>query len=204
MKGSQNKKLRGEKPFDTMEILIRSSFFASLFMLSKHVNASERSDSNVRFFSAKMRWSKTDYLFIMLSIWTSVHILMEIVEFAKFEGYATPETMPFGYFMLLFLYVIKKASDLWLNIQWKKRKGELYLISWFIVMMVMYIIQFATNGEYVVPRSLLVTIIGIVIAYACSMISTVAHFLVTTPEGNSLLKCYIKNKFNNGNNKTAK
>lgn len=140
----------------------------------------------------------------MLSLWTTIHLAMTVAEFAKLDNYMVPDTMPFGYFMLLLLYVIKKGSDLWLNIHWQKRKGEFYLVAWFVVMMMMYIIQFVTDGAYVVPKSMLVTIIGIVIAYTGSMVSTIAHYLVTSDEGNGLVRYYLKNRYNNKPPKNGK
>ncbi|XOU94816.1 MAG: hypothetical protein ACNFW9_01985 [Candidatus Kerfeldbacteria bacterium] len=143
-------------------------------------------------FGKKGKRSKTDYLFVMLAIWTSVQFVMIIVEFIKYENFTVPGGMPFGYFMLLLLYIIKKESDRWLKIHWEKRVGEFYLIGWFVAMMIMFIIEFSTDGEYKVPRKLFETIIAIVVAYIGSMSSIIIHYLVTSKNGSGIIKDYFK------------
>ncbi|MCH7491962.1 hypothetical protein IID19_00010 [Patescibacteria group bacterium] len=102
--------------------------------------------------------------------------------------------MPIVYFFLLILYIVKKESDRWLDIKWKKRKGEIYLVLWFVVTGVMFIIEWFTSGYYLVPGRLIETLIWIIVAYAGAMVSIIVHHLINSETVISLLKLYLKER----------
>jgi len=138
--------------------------------------------------------SKTDWLFKLLAGWTIIQLAMCVAEFLKLDSFSVPGSMPFGYFLLLILYIVKKESDRWLDVRWKKRKGEFYLVAWFIVAGVMFIIEFFTLDKYIVPKRLIETLIWIVVVYFGAMISIIIHHLINSETVVSIVKLYLTNK----------
>lgn len=137
---------------------------------------------------------KTHWLFKLLAGWTIIQLAMCVAEFLKLDTFSVPEGMPFCYFLLLILYIVKKESDRWLDIRWKKRKGEFYLVAWFIVSGIMFIIDFLTLGKYAVPNRLIETLIWIIVAYSGAMISIIMHHLINSETVVSIVKLYLVNK----------
>lgn len=119
---------------------------------------------------------------------------MSVAEFIHLDSYVIPYRMPIVYFFLLILYIVKKESDRWLDIKWKKRKGEIYLVLWFVVTGVMFIIEWFTSGYYLVPGRLIETLIWIIVAYAGAMVSIIVHHLINSETVISLLKLYLKER----------
>ncbi len=138
--------------------------------------------------------SKTNWLFKLLAGWAIVQLAMCVAEFLKLDSFSVPGSMPFGYLLLLILYIVKKESDRWLDVRWKKRKGEFYLVTWFIIAGVMFSIEFYTLGKYTVPGRLIETPIWIVVAYSGAMISIIMHHLINSETVVSIVKLYLTNK----------
>lgn len=97
------------------------------------------------------------------------------MEFIHVDKFTVPPTMPVVYILLIFVFVLKKNVDRWFNRNWKKRKGELYLVGWWIAMLMMYIIQFETHDQYRVPPKMIETCILILLPYGVNTISKVLH-----------------------------
>ena len=119
---------------------------------------------------------------------------MCVAEFIHLDSHVVPWRMPIVYFLLLTLYIVRKESDRWLDIKWKKRKGEIYLVLWFVVTGVMFVIEWSTSGYYLVPGRLIETLIWIIVAYAGAMISIITHHLINSETVISLLKLYLEER----------
>jgi hypothetical protein len=83
--------------------------------------------------------------------------------------------MPIAYFLLVLIYVLRKNVDRWFEKNWKKRKGELYLVGWWLAMLVMYVIEFKTNGQYHVPPKMIETCILVLLPYGANAVSKHMH-----------------------------
>lgn len=113
------------------------------------------------------------------------------MEFLHIGTFVVPEVAPYGYFCNLTLYIIKKESDRWLNVRWNKRKGEYYMILWFIELFIMLIVEFVTHGEHQVPHTLLDTLVRIIFAYTAAMFSLIFHNLNGSETVISVVKMYL-------------
>jgi len=106
------------------------------------------------------------------------------MEFIHLDNFIVPSTMPVGYFLLVLIYVLKKNVDRWFKINWKKRKGELYLVAWWLAMLMMYVVEFATHGQYRVPQKMIETCILILLPFGSNAISKIMHKRYTSVHHN--------------------
>ena len=75
---------------------------------------------------------KINYLFWFLAAWSTVQFSMCLIEFIQLDAFQVPAYMPFAYFLLILIYVLKKEVHRWLKRSWKKQKGEFFLIGWWL------------------------------------------------------------------------
>ncbi|MFC1687328.1 hypothetical protein ACFL0L_02020 [Patescibacteria group bacterium] len=91
------------------------------------------------------------------------------------DTFTVPGEMPIAYFLLIIIYVLRKEVDRWLKKEWKKRKGEFFLIGWWCGLLIMFIIEFKTHGNYTVPKRMIETCIWILIPFAVTASSKIVH-----------------------------
>jgi len=123
----------------------------------------------------KQSWTKVDYLFWFLASWTIIQFAMCVGEFIHFDTFTVPTEMPFAYFLLILIYVLRKEVDRWLRKAWKKRKGELFLVGWWFALLIMFIIEFKTLGKYSVPNRMINTCFWILIPYGVTTVSKIIN-----------------------------
>lgn len=139
-----------------------------------NVKTNKRNERNSTWASAR----KLSYLFWFLVAWTLTQFAMCVVEFFKIDQFTVPKNMPFAYFMLILIYVMRKEVSRWLKENMKKRRGEIFLIGWWLSLLVMFVIEFNTHGKYCVPKRMMETCIWILLPYIGTLISRIAYFYV--------------------------
>src|SRR3989344_401067 len=132
---------------------------------------------------SRITWTKVDTLFVFLSVWTIVQFTMCLMEFLHWDNYAVPLEMPLSYFLLVMIYVLRKEVDRWLKKSLRKRKGEYFLLGWWLAMLVMFVIEFMTLGRYSVPSRMVETCIWVLIPYCLSALSKILHTYSSTRNG---------------------
>lgn len=117
------------------------------------------------------RWSLDDCLFSFLSVWTITQMGIIVAEFlgpiCQCLRVTTPEYMPFAYFSLLALYVIRKEVRKRLREARRRRKGEIYPKIWWVLLFLLFLTQALTNGYLRVSMKAVETVLLVSLTY-CS------------------------------------
>jgi len=100
---------------------------------------------------------KTGFFYKLLAVWTVLQLVMISLEFFKINKYVVPGLMHFAFVAFLCIYVAQKEVERWLAKSWTKRSGEIYLASWYILLMIMFMIEFLTKGRYETPDKMVET-----------------------------------------------
>ncbi len=123
----------------------------------------------------RRQWSIDDCIFSFLSIWTVTQLTMVVLEFLSpiighYIQVKVPGYMPFSYFLLLSLYVVRKEVKKRLKRARVKRKGEIYLKLWWVVLFLLYIVEAFSGGYLQVPWKAVETVLLISTVYYSSEI----------------------------------
>ncbi|MFA6495630.1 MAG: hypothetical protein WCV50_00735 [Patescibacteria group bacterium] len=120
---------------------------------------------------------------------------MCLLEFLHFDNFSIPGSMPFAYLLLILIYVLRKEVDRWLRRNTKKRRGELFVIGWWLTLLMMFIVEFSTHSRYCVSKRMMETCILVLLPYIGTIVSKIAFFRLEN--GNT--KAGVKPSENRGN-----
>jgi len=120
-------------------------------------------------------WSIDDCIFSFLSVWTITQLTMVVLEFLSpiighYIQVKVPGYMPFSYFLLLSLYVVRKEVKKRLRRARVKRRGEIYLKLWWAVLFLLYLVEGMSGGYFQVPWKAVETVFFISTVYYSSEI----------------------------------
>lgn len=101
----------------------------------------------------------------MIIVITFLQMAYFIIEFFKPGVLKLPTSAPFLYFVILAAWVTRKEIERWLRKRWMKKKGELYVYVWLIMIWLVILISTVTKGKYQLPSKLIETVLYVVMVY---------------------------------------
>ncbi len=110
------------------------------------------------------------------NLWTFVAIgffLFDFFTIDKYNSYAA--AISIIYITILGIYVGTKEFDRWQNSHHSKRKGELFVILWTVLILFFVIMAIASEGKYKIPSEFTATYIALLSVFALTQRSKFLH-----------------------------
>ena len=123
----------------------------------------------------KKNWWKEPSLpwFILTFVYTLFLVTIVITDFVT-RVFLTSDTLISIYISFLTVYVLLKEYDRWIiKIRWTPRSGELFVLLWGIIALVMYATEYLTGRLYTTPPVIANIVIGVIALFGFS--KTIKH-----------------------------
>lgn len=95
----------------------------------------------------KVELSISRNLFFICSVITLVVMSMVVIQFFS-RGTFPPPGISLFYMGILFIYAVHKEMLRWLGEKSQERKGELFVYSWIILTIILYVVNFLSHNIF--------------------------------------------------------